>query len=149
MSSGVAHNRGMQALAQFHRWLAWLTLAGFVVQFYLAGLALFGASTFELHRALGYLLVLPVLLLVVLALVRRQRRLIGLTAGLIVLIVVQVLLPGLRTSVPWLSALHPLNGIALMGLTATIARAAQPQQADARQHGARDVHGVQPVLGSN
>jgi heme A synthase len=102
-----------------------------------------------MHRTLGYLLVLPVLLLVVLALIRRERRLIGLTAALIVLIIVQVLLPSLRTSVPWLAALHPINALALMGLTAGIARAAQPKQADARQDGARDVQRVQTVLGSS
>ena len=36
--------------------LAWLVLAGLAVQFYLAGAALFGATTFQAHRTLGYLL---------------------------------------------------------------------------------------------
>ncbi len=36
--------------------LAWLVLAGLVVEFYLAGAALFGVTTFEPHRTLGLVL---------------------------------------------------------------------------------------------
>jgi hypothetical protein len=50
------------------------------------------------------------------------RRLIGLSALLLVLTIVQGLLPSLRTEVPWLAALHPVNALVLMGVTAAIGR---------------------------
>ena len=45
--------------------LAWLVLAGLVVEVYLAGAALFGVTTFQPHRALGVALALGILLLFV------------------------------------------------------------------------------------
>jgi Family of unknown function (DUF6220) len=113
-----------QIVSRVHRGLAWLAMAGFVVQFYLVGAALFGVTTFGLHRTLGYLLAVPVALLLILALAGRLGgRPIGLSALLLVLLVVQALLPSLRASVPSLAALHPVNALALMGVTAAIARA--------------------------
>jgi hypothetical protein len=113
-----------QIVSRVHRGLAWVAMAGFVVQFYLVGAALFGVTTFELHRRLGYLLAVPVALLLILALAGRLGgRPIGLSALLLVLVVVQALLPALRSSVPWLAALHPVNALALMGVTAVIGRA--------------------------
>jgi Family of unknown function (DUF6220) len=113
-----------QLISKVNRGLAWLAMAGLVVQFYLIGAALFGVTNVELHRRLGYLLIIPVALLVILALAGRLgARTIGLSALLLVLFVVQALLPSLRASVPWLAALHPLNALALMGVTGAIARA--------------------------
>ena len=64
-----------------HQGLAWVVLAGLFLQFYLAGMGLFGAASFEFHRTWGYLLAIPILLLLVLALAGRLgRRLIGLSA---------------------------------------------------------------------
>jgi len=112
-----------QIVSRVHRGLAWVALAGFVVQFYLVGAALFGVTTFELHRRLGYLLAVPVALLLILALAGRLGgRPIGLSALLLVLVVVQALLPALRSSMPWLAALHPVNALALMGVTAAVGR---------------------------
>ncbi len=110
-------------LLRVHRGVALVAMAGFVFQFYLVGAALFGVTTFELHRILGYLLALFVALLLILALAGLPgRRLIGLSALLLVLVVVQALLPSLRASVPWLAALHPVNALALMGVAAAIIR---------------------------
>jgi len=68
--------------------LAWLVLAGLVVEVYLAGAALFGVTTFQPHRALGVALALGILLLLVLALVARPgRRVVGLAALLAALTV--------------------------------------------------------------
>jgi hypothetical protein len=79
--------------------------------------------TFQLHRIVGDLLVLLVALLLILALAGRLgRRVIGLSALLLVLVVVQALLPSLRAGVPWLAALHPLNALALMGVAVAIGR---------------------------
>ena len=104
--------------------LAWLVLAGLVVEFYLAGAALFGVTTFQPHRTLGVALALAILLLLVVALVARAgRRVVGLAALLAALTVVQVLLPSLRTRLPWVAALHAVNAVALSLQAAAIVRA--------------------------
>jgi hypothetical protein len=104
--------------------LAWLVLAGLVVEFYLAGAALFGVTTFQPHRMLGVALALAILVLLVLAPVAPPaRRVVGLAALLAALTVVQVLLPSLRTGLPWVAALHAVNAVALSLQAAAIARA--------------------------
>jgi hypothetical protein len=111
-------------LTRLFQGLAWLVVAGLVLQFYLAGAALFGAMTFQPHRTLGSLLAVAVLLLLVLALVARPgRRLVGLTALLAGLTVVQVLLPSLRTGLPWVAALHVVVALGIGAQAAAIARA--------------------------
>jgi hypothetical protein len=113
-----------QLIAQAHRGLAWFILVGLLVQFYLAGTGIFGASSFALHIAWGNLMGISILLLLILALVGRVgRRLIGLTMLLLVLYMVQVALPGLRASLPYVSALHVVNALALLGVTHFVARA--------------------------
>jgi Family of unknown function (DUF6220) len=111
-------------ITRIYQGLAWLVVGGLLSEFYLAGTALFGATTFQLHRTLGISLAAAILLLLVLALVARPgRRTIGLAAVLVVLAIVQVLLPSLRTAVPWVAALHPINAVALAMVTVRIARA--------------------------
>jgi hypothetical protein len=105
--------------------LAWSIVAGIAVQFYLAGAAMFGAMTFEPHRALGVVLAAAILLLLILALVARPgRRLVGLTALRVGLTVVQLVLPSLRTGLPWVAALHALVAVAIGAQAAGIARGA-------------------------
>jgi Family of unknown function (DUF6220) len=112
------------AITRLFQGLAWLVLAGLVAEFYLAGAALFGAMTFQPHRTLGTLLAVAVLLLLVVALVARPgRRLVGLTALLAGLTVVQVLLPSARTGLPWVAALHVLVAVGIAAQAAAIARA--------------------------
>ncbi|HLH72528.1 MAG TPA: DUF6220 domain-containing protein [Chloroflexota bacterium] len=102
--------------------VVWLVLAGLVVEFYLAGAALFGVTTFQPHRALGVALAVAMLLLLVLALVARPgRRVVGLTVLLAVLTVVQVSLPRL---LPPVAALHVVNAAVLLAVTGAIIRAA-------------------------
>ena len=104
--------------------LAWLVAGGMILQFYLAGAALFGVTTFEPHRALGEGLALAILLLLVSALIARPgRRVVGMVAALTALAVVQILLPSLRSGLPWVAALHALNAVALLWLAVSIARA--------------------------
>jgi len=112
-----------RAIGWLYTGLAWAILAGLLLQVYLAGTALFGATTFEGHRSLGMALVLPVLLLPVLALAGRMGwRLIGLSALLLFLTIVQIVLPGLRDDISFVAALHPVNGMALGGVTSICAR---------------------------
>jgi hypothetical protein len=53
---------------------------------------------------------------------RLGRRLIGLSMLLVVLTTVQMLLPSLRGGAPWIAALHPVNALVLMGMSAAIGR---------------------------
>jgi hypothetical protein len=105
--------------------LAWLVVAGLVVEFYLAGAALFGVTTFQPHRLLGVLLAAAMLLLLVVTVVARPgRRLLGQVALLLLLTLVQVSLPQLRSAVGSIAALHVVNAALLLGLAGPIARAA-------------------------
>jgi hypothetical protein len=55
---------------------------------------------------------------------------VGLAAVLTGLTILQVLLPSLRGGLPWVSALHALNAVALASVTVNIARASgQPAKA--------------------
>jgi hypothetical protein len=103
--------------------LAWLVLAGLIIQFYLAGAALFGVTTFQPHRALGDGLAAAILLLLVVVLIARPgRRVVGAAAALAVLTIVQISLPSLRIGLPWLAALHVVNALVLVAVTIRIAR---------------------------
>lgn len=115
-------------ITQIHQWLARIVLAGLLLQFYLAGAPMFGAASFEPHRMLGSALTILVILLFVLALVGRLgRQLIGLSMLLVFLTIVQVMLPSLRGTVSWIAALHAVNALALMGVSATIGRQGRAQ----------------------
>src|SRR5262245_47189629 len=100
-------NGGLIMITRTFQGLAWLIVGGLVIEFYLAGAALFGAAAFQLHRAFGIgLAAAIVLLLVVVLIARPARRVVGLAATLTALTIVQVLLPSLRTGLPWVAALH-------------------------------------------
>jgi hypothetical protein len=104
--------------------LGWGFLGLIAIQVFLAGIGLFGAGTMAGHRDFGYLLsVLPVLL-VIAAAVARARQLVWLSGALLVLTFVQTLLPLLKSDLPYIAALHPVNALVLAALTATLARRA-------------------------
>ena len=118
--------------------LAWLFVAGVVVQFFLAGLGVFGAtnspkhdhlyesSKFDPHSAWGTLLQLLALLLVVAVLLwRPNNQTIGLTVLLLGLMILQSILVHASESAHWLQALHPVNGLAILGLSFMLARRAR------------------------
>lgn len=103
---------------------AWLFVAAVVVQVFFAGLGLFaGARNFELHAFFGFTVVhLISLLLVILgALGRVGRRNIWLAVLLFVLVGVQVSLPGLRSDLPLVAAIHPVNALLIFWLGIQIA----------------------------
>jgi hypothetical protein len=107
------------------RALAYLVLLGLMVEVYLVGAVLFAGMAFEPHRTLGHSLGPAILILLVLALITRPgRRVVGLSLLLVALTLLQFLLPSLRGSVPWAAALHAINALALLGVTAAIARSA-------------------------
>lgn len=96
-----------------------------VVQVFLAGLGVFDdPRSFITHREFGYLFGWLTLVVLVLALVGRlPRRVTGMSAVLLVLFALQSILVALRTGLPAVAALHPLNGFAILGLAVLTARA--------------------------
>lgn len=102
--------------------VAWLFAATVIFQFYLAGQAVFGTSlyvdlhrNFELHRNVGYLIGVLALILLVLSFAGRMpRRVIGGSALLLGLMILQSVLVMMRDGSPNIAALHPLNGMLIV-----------------------------------
>jgi hypothetical membrane protein len=92
--------------------LAGLFLAAVITQFFLAGLGVFGAKSFEPHKDFGGVFHLLALLLLLLAIfVRRNRTDIILTVLLFVIVTVQFSLPDARDDAPGVAALHVVNAL--------------------------------------
>jgi hypothetical protein len=121
----------------------WLFVVGVATQFILAGLALFDSSLiWETHIGVGFTIGYLLLLNVVLGLLGRLPRAAWGRLGLLFLLyVVQTMLPGLRHSVPWIAALHPLNAAAI--LWASVAFARHARQYAPRPVGVMASEGVQ------
>lgn len=86
---------------------------GVALQFYLFGLLFYGVS--ELHRVLGWLLLLPAASAMVAGLFLQRRRLGGIAAVLVLLVALQPIFVFTLAAVsPYLAALHPLNGLAIV-----------------------------------
>ena len=96
-----------------------------VVQVFLAGLGVFNdPGAFITHREFGYLFGWLTLVGLVLAIVGRlPRRVVGMSALLLVLFALQSVFVALRTELPAVAALHPLNGFAILTFAIVTARA--------------------------
>jgi len=107
--------------------VAWLFAAAVIFQVFLAGLSLFAsAANWGTHREFGYGLGFLALLLVMLAVLSRIPRAIGLwLALLLAAYTIQTILPVLRRDTPWVAALHPLNALAVFWIALTHARRAR------------------------
>jgi hypothetical protein len=97
-----------------------------IVQVFLAGLGVFDdPGSFVTHREFGYLFGWLTLAILVLALVgRSSRRLTGLSVLLLVLFALQSVFIAIRTDLPGIAALHPLNGFLILGVGIIITREA-------------------------
>jgi mercuric ion transport protein len=95
-----------------------------VVQVFLAGLGVFDdPGAFITHREFGYLFGWLTLVALVLALVGRMpRRAVGLSVLLLVLFALQSVFVALRSDLPAVAALHPLNGFAILGVAIVTAQ---------------------------
>ena len=115
--------------------VAWLLAAGVVVQFLLVGLALFAGYGFKPHIEFGYYFISAVSLALPLLAVfgGLPRRLIGWSALLLVLILVQVSLPGFRSTAPVIAALHPVNALLVLWFGVRLARQARSYIAETPQ----------------
>lgn len=110
-----------RVLSSIHQLLSIVTLIAVIGEFLFAGMGVFHATGFEIHRVTGVLLWAVSALLLLLALVGTTgRRTIGFSALLFVLMFVQPLL--LRTNEPFVEALHPVNGLAIVAVTAYLVR---------------------------
>lgn len=117
------------------RVLGWLIMLGATLQFFLAGLAVFGSSSFDVHRVVGDALILMSFALFVVAIVNREQ--LRLALLLFVLMLVQYGLAKAGDSVPALGGLHPLNGIAIIAISHFLARGpARPGGRHRRKKGA-------------
>ena len=98
-----------------HRALNGLILIGVPLQFYAAGLAVFGASSFAMHSVIGQAMVPVSLLSLVAALLGRPAGTRPLLAtALFALVALQpVLAFAPRASFPAISAIHPVVGLAI------------------------------------
>jgi uncharacterized protein DUF6220 len=108
------------AMATFARralpFIAGAFVACTVIQVFLAGLGVFDdPGSFITHREFGYTFGWLTLVILVLAIVGRTgRRIIGLSVLLLVLFTLQSVFIALRTDMPAVAALHPLNGFLIM-----------------------------------
>jgi cytochrome b561 len=121
----------MESYQRAQRVLGWFVLLGAVLQFFLAGLAVFRAkphdsdklfhsSAFDAHRVLGDVVILVSFALLVLAILNHEQ--VRIAAALFALMILQFLLADAGSSVAVLGALHPINGIAILGLAHLLAR---------------------------
>ena len=98
--------------------VAGLFVACAVIQVFLAGLGVFDdPNAFITHRNFGYVFGWLTLVLLVISLVGRMpRRFVGLAVLILVLFSLQSVFVALREDMPWLAALHPLNGFLILGV---------------------------------
>jgi Family of unknown function (DUF6220) len=87
-------------------------MLGVVVQFFLAGLAVFGVRSYDAHRGLGFVLALISLVLLALAIgAKMPRSVTALSTVLVALNAVQIVL--IQVDVEEVQALHLVNALAI------------------------------------
>ena len=103
--------------------LAWLFVVGLVVQVFYAGMGIFGASNFEPHIGLGWLLhLVPIPILVAAAVARAGRVRILWAAALAAVIFLVPILALMRADAPAVAALHPVLALISFWLAVVVAR---------------------------
>ncbi len=103
--------------------LALAFVVGLVVQVFYAGMGVFGASDFEVHVGLGWLLhLVPIIILVAAAVGRAGRRRIAWAAALAATIFVVPIFALMRADAPALAALHPVGAVISFWLAIVVAR---------------------------
>jgi hypothetical protein len=110
-----------KGLSTAYSGLGYLIVLLGVVQFFLAGLGIFGAESFSAHETVGYTLHTFTIIVFLLAIAGpRTGRDIGMGFVLAAVTTLQISLPGLRGDEPWLAAFHPVLALAVLGLAAHI-----------------------------
>jgi hypothetical protein len=105
---------------------AWAFVAAIVLQVFFAGIGVFttGSDRFSLHVGFGWLLPLVPLVVLLLAAVAGAGRTTGLSALLLLLVVIQMALPAMRGDLPLVAALHPVNALVIFAVALVVARRA-------------------------
>ncbi len=112
----------MALALKLHRTCVFLYLVAIALQFYAAGLAVFGVSSFMTHAMFGYSMIIGAIILLVLTFTARlSRRAKLLAAGVLFLTALQPVLALIRSPIPVLAALHPVNALIIFALAARIA----------------------------
>ena len=112
----------MALALKLQRTCAFLYLAAIALQFYAAGLAVFGVSTFMTHALFGYSMIIGATILVALTFAARLPRRVKILAGLVLfLTVLQPVLALIRSPIPVLAALHPVNALIIFAIASRIA----------------------------
>jgi small-conductance mechanosensitive channel len=136
-TAAVGPDSSNTALGTAFRWLATLLFIAVVVQVGLAGYGAFHAvhaadhrsiskktieNAFNPHVALGYIIVLMMLVLFLLALAGRLgRRNVKLSGAIVVLGIVQAILGIASESTPAIGPLHTINALAIFATTGLLA----------------------------
>jgi hypothetical protein len=112
-----------------HVVVAWLLVAGLIVQVFLAGMGVFDTSAmFVTHRDFGYTLTLLPVVLIVTSLVGGFGRMEAIAAAVMFgQFILQSVLVIQRDSLPAIAALHPLNGFLILLIAVWLARDAWQQ----------------------
>jgi Family of unknown function (DUF6220) len=107
-----------------HIVVAWLLVAGLLVQVFLAGMGVFDSSSmFATHRDFGYALTLLPVVLVVTSLVGGFGRMETIAAAVMFgQFILQSVLVLQRESSPAIAALHPVNGVLVLLIATWLAR---------------------------
>jgi hypothetical protein len=102
-------------ISSIHLILNIVMLIAVIAEFFFAGMGVFHVASFALHKATGEFITYASFLLLLLSLVGRLTRTrILLSALLVVLMIIQSLL--VHVPMPIVSALHPVNGLAIIGV---------------------------------
>jgi Family of unknown function (DUF6220) len=106
-----------------HLVVAWLLVAGLLVQVFLAGMGVFaGRTNFATHRDFGYTLTLVPVILLVTALVGRFGRWHAIAAAVMLgQFILQSVLVLQRDSIPAIAALHPVNAFLMLLIAVWVA----------------------------
>jgi len=124
---------------QLYRLLITLIALACVVQIFLAGRGVFAIhgdaalddqSSLDPHRALGNVIAVATLVAVVLAVVLWDRRLVLSTVVMAVLATVVQTVTATDEH-PWLAGLHPVSGVAILGISGSLAHRAWRRQGTA------------------
>jgi hypothetical protein len=112
-----------------HVVVAWLLVAGLLVQVFLAGMGVFDSSSvFATHRDFGYTLTLLPVILVVTSLVGGFGRMETIGAAVMFgQFILQSVFVLQRDSNPAIAALHPVNGFLILLIAVWLARDAWSQ----------------------
>ena len=108
--------------AAVHRLVSLLLLLGVGVEFFFAGAGAFGATSFHVHRVVGFSLLAVAITLLVIAVIDRRNVALGLAVAL--LVAAQVIEGHLGPQHPWVGAVHGLTAAFVAGAAVINARKA-------------------------